>query len=298
MMMKAMGTTHLQGAIHHQLKVSMQAAKHHIHSSMLPFTFINNALGIGHLISTIMFIFPSRFIDHETMSMQSTVSLGRVGRVLGGEMKLTSRSGSKESVSRATTPEVKTPDMKTPEVKTPTLVPEPVAAAVAAASNTAVVVVVNCTEPDIVASAKASIQTDQAEAAIVLDPVAPPRSRRRKPLAPNPPTMVSLPAAPASTIELPVVAVAASPNVPIAVVSPLPVSISAPSLCPPTTNSIPTLVAAAPPSPASSLEPGSKWTINSLTKGHQEHSLDLKSALKGNYVIKPQVFNNNNFIIL
>ena len=126
-----------------------------------------------------------------------------------------------------------------------------VAAAVAAASNTAVVVVVNCTEPDIVASTKASIQTDQGEAAIILDAVAPPRSRRCKPLAPNPPTMVSLPAAPASTIELPVVAVAVSQNVPIAIVSPLPVSISAPSLCPPTTNSIPTLVAAAPSSPAS-----------------------------------------------
>ena len=95
------------------------------------------------------------------------------------------------------------------------------------------------------------LQTDQAEAAIVLDPVAPPRSRRRKPLAPNPPTMVSLPAAPASTIELPVVAVAVSQNVPIAIVSPLPVSVSAPFLCPPTTNSIPTLVAAAPSSPAS-----------------------------------------------
>ena len=51
------------------------------------------------------------------MSLQSTVSLGRVGRVLGGDMKLTSRSGSKESISRATNPEVKTPDMKTPEVK-------------------------------------------------------------------------------------------------------------------------------------------------------------------------------------
>jgi len=226
------------------------------------------------------------------MSLQSTVSLGRVGRVLGGDMKLTSRSGSKESISRATTPEVKTPDTKTPpEGKTPTLATEPVAA-VAASSNTnpAVVLVVNCAEPDIVASAKASIQTDQPETAVI-DPVAPPR-RRRKPLAPNPPTMVSLPVA-SPSVEPALAAstaVAASPTVPIAIVAPLPVSNSAPSLCPPTTNSVPVLVAAPPPSPGSSLEPGSKWTINSLTnKGQQEFSLDLKSALKGNYVIKPQV---------
>lgn len=87
------------------------------------------------------------------MSMQSTVSLGRVGRVLGGEIKLVSRSGSRENMSRATTPEVKTPSST---VETP---------------KTSLPVVVNCHEPDVVASAKASIQTDVPLFTVLANPV-------------------------------------------------------------------------------------------------------------------------------
>lgn len=120
-----------------------------------------------------MFSIYSRIIDYETVSLQSTVSLGRVGRVLGSEMKHMSRPGSKENVSRATTPEVKVaPIIKTPTEATPTEV-------------------VVC-EPDIVASAKASIQTDhttlieEIKKELTPGPVAPPRRRKNKGKAPSP----------------------------------------------------------------------------------------------------------------
>lgn len=212
-----------------------------------------------------------RFIDHETMSMQSTVSLGRVGRVLGGEIKLASRPGSKENISRATTP--------TPEVKTPSSVETPV---------TPVPVVVNCQEPDVVASAKASIQTDMPTVVNVeseeaetqrplFEPVAPPRRKRNKAKAPTPPppppvTVVPISQAPTSysdpTVPTPF-------TTPMTVSAAMPVSISAPSLSSPVVP-IPTVV-----------EP-SKKAIHSFTKGF-DFSLDLMSATKGNYVIKPQV---------
>lgn len=189
------------------------------------------------------------------MSLQSTVSLGRVGRVLGGEMKLASRSGSKESISRATTPEIKTP---TPVADIPAAAP---------------VIVVN-SEPDVVASAKASIQTDQPTgAAAVLEaadesrsvePVAPPRRRRKAqaptPPQPDPPELLPTPPSEASAV-------------PETASTPMPSSVSAPSLSSPT----PPLLVDPP-----------KKTINSLTRGH-EYSLDLTSATKGHYVIKPQV---------
>lgn len=184
--------------------------------------------------------------------MQSTVSLGRVGRVLGGEVKLASRSGSRENMSRATTPEVKTPSSTAETPKTPL----PVA--------------VNCHEPDVVASAKASIQTDMplfSELANTLDetarplfePVAPPRRRRNKTQAPTPPATLQEP------IPSPI------PKVLVAI----PASISAPLL----SSSIP---------PTIVLEPSKKATLHSFTKG-LEFSLDLMSATKGSYVIKPQV---------
>ena len=172
------------------------------------------------------------------MSMQSTVSLGRVGRVLGGE-KLASRSGSKENVSRATTPEVKTPSSS----ETPV---------------TPVPIVVNCHEPDVVASAKASIQTDSPSVENVVDnttrpsfePVAPPRRRRNKAQAPIPPSN-AIPVAP--------------PTLPDPPAPPSLISVLSPPLV---------------------VEP-SKKTIHSLTRGF-DFSLDLMSATKGNYVIKPQ----------
>jgi len=202
----------------------------------------------------------SRFIDHETMSLQSTVSLGRVGRVLGGDMKLASQSGSKESVSRATTPEVKTP---TPVADLP--------------NPNAHMSVVTSAEPDIVASAKASIQTDQPvislssltpEGNSSVEPIAPPR-RRRKPQAPTPP-QVDPPAPPVQPLPATLV-FEASPG---GASSPMPASLSAPSLS----------SALAPP-----IADPQKRVIHSLKRGH-EFSLDLTSATKGLYVIKPQVF--------
>ena len=190
------------------------------------------------------------------MSMQSTVSLGRVGRVLGGE-KLASRSGSKENVSRATTPEVKTPSSAKAPV---TLVP----------------IVVNCHEPDVVASAKASIQTDSPSVENVVDnttrpsfePVAPPRRRRNKAQAPIPPSN-AIPVAPPTLPDPP-----APPSLISTAPAVIPVSISAPML---STQVL---------SPPLVVEP-SKKTIHSLTRGF-DFSLDLMSATKGNYVIKPQ----------
>lgn len=190
------------------------------------------------------------------MSMQSTVSLGRVGRVLGGEIKLASRSGSKESINRATTPEMKTP---TPVAEgTSRFTPPPT-------------IVVN-SEPDIVASAKASIQTDQPgssgaapesgepSACKPSEPVAPPR-RRRKAQAPTPPQPDPPPLPPPTP----------PPSEDLAA-SQIPSSVSAPSL---SSSAAPTPVEAP------------KKTIHSLTRDF-EFSLDLMSATKGLYVTKPQ----------
>lgn len=190
------------------------------------------------------------------MSLQSTVSLGRVGRVLGGEVKLPSRQGSKESISRATTPEVKTPTQSADAPVAPTPAP------------------VTCQEPDIVASAKISIQTEvlqeaaepQPPQASAPEPVAPPRRRRNKAKAPTPPPPIS-----SDPREVP------SPqNTPrtdaAALQSPIPVSTSAPSLS--TASSTPVEV--------------NRISIASLSKDF-ECSLDLKSAIKGLYVTKPQV---------
>ncbi len=192
--------------------------------------------------------------------MQSTVSLGRVGRVLGGEIKLASRSGSKENISRATTPEVRTP---TSTAETP-MTPLPV--------------VVNCHEPDVVASAKASIQTDVPPFAsstsevgetprVLFEPVAPPRRRRNKVQAPTPPP----PAIPSVLPPLQDPAPSLMPKAPVAI----PASVSAPML----SSSAPLPIV---------LEPSKKTPHHPFTKGF-EFSLDLMSATKGNYVIKPQV---------
>jgi len=191
--------------------------------------------------------------------MQSTVSLGRVGRVLGGEIKLASRSGSKENISRATTPEVRTP---TSAAETP-MTPLPI--------------VVNCHEPDVVASAKASIQTDVPPFAsstsevdetsrLLFEPVAPPRRRRNKVQAPTPPTAIPSTLPP---LQDPIPSL--TPKVPVAI----PASISAPML----SSSAPLPII---------LEPSKKTPHHPFTKG-LEFSLDLMSATKGNYVIKPQV---------
>lgn len=191
--------------------------------------------------------------------MQSTVSLGRVGRVLGGEIKLVSRSGSRENMSRATTPEVKTPSST---VETP---------------KTSLPVVVNCHEPDVVASAKASIQTDVPLFTVLanpvdettrphFEPVAPPRRRRNKTQAPTPPAVISLTP---PTLQEPIPS--ATPKIPVAI----PVSTSDPLL----TSSVP---------PTIVLEPSKKTPLHSFTK-ELEFSLDLMSATKGSYVIKPQV---------
>ena len=200
-----------------------------------------------------------RFIDHETVSLQSTVSLGRVGRVLGGEMKLASRSGSRENISRAPTPEVKS---STPQAETP---PAP-----------AILV----SEPDVVASAKASIQIDPQSVPAETEsprnepvptpsePVAPPR-RKRKPKGPAP-----LPSTD-SDILSPVAA-------PTEVTVPVPVPV-APAVTTVTAGtSSATTVPAFPDGP----DPGEK-TLVTLSKD-LEFSLDLTSATKGSYVIKPQ----------
>lgn len=241
-----------QAAIHHQLKDSMQLVNHHTHLSKLAFK------GKNFYFHSILSLY--RFIDHETMSMQSTVSLGRVGRVLGGEIKLASRSGSRENISRATTPEVKTPTSMT---ETPV---------------TSLPVVVNCHEPDVVASAKASIQTDVPSFASStgeanetpgpsFEPVAPPRRRRNKVQAPTPPTAI-LSAPPPLQDPIPSV----TSKVPVTAI---PASTSAPMLSSSTPHPI-------------ILEPSKKTPHHTFTKG-LEFSLDLMSATKGNYVIKPQV---------
>lgn len=205
------------------------------------------------------------------MSMQSTVSLGRVGRVLGGEIKLASRSGSRENISRATTPEVKTPSSsETPATPVP--------------------IVVNCQEPDVVASAKASIQTDLppiVPLASAVDhettrppyePVAPPRRRRLKVKAPTPPPPVVAVSVVSSTLPDPPVSTIISTASAV-----IPVSVSAPSLSTSTVLSPPIVI-----------EPSKKAIVHSLTRGY-DFSLDLMSATKGNYVIKPQVIYLNGY---
>lgn len=187
------------------------------------------------------------------MSLQSTVSLGRVGRVLGGEVKLPSRQGSKENISRATTPEVKTP---TQPADAPVNPPP-----------------VTCQEPDIVASAKASIQVELPQEAAQLEttrtadpePVAPPRRRKNKAKAPTPP--------PSNSNDLGDVPSVSNASTSTSTALPIPVSNSAPSLSSSTSTPMVEL---------------NRLSIASLSKDF-ECSLDLKSATKGLYVTKPQV---------
>lgn len=185
------------------------------------------------------------------MSLQSTVSLGRIGRVLGGEIKLTSRSTSKENMSRCTTPEVS---------KTIAVSEVPVSPSIV------------ISEPDIVASAKASIQTDQLQIsdedplkeATPPKPVAPPR-RKRKPKAPSTPADLPPQSHPSSPQVL-------SPSNPVAATNPQSVL---PSSLPPTLSA------------AQFLVESNKKTLHSFSK-ELEFSLDLSAATKGLYVIKPQ----------
>ena len=238
----------------------MQPVKLHTHSSVLATNSFNLESRLTNFLSF-------RFIDHETVSLQSTVSLGRVGRVLGGEMKLASRSGSRENISRAPTPEVKS---STPQAETP---PAP-----------AILV----SEPDVVASAKASIQIDPQSVPAETEsprnepvptpsePVAPPR-RKRKPKGPAP-----LPSTDSDVLSPVVASTEVTVPVPVPVPAPVPVPV-APSV---TTVTAGTSGAATVPAFPDGPDPGEK-TLVTLSKD-LEFSLDLTSATKGSYVIKPQ----------
>ena len=197
-----------------------------------------------------------RFIDHETVSLQSTVSLGRVGRVLGGEIKLASRSGSKENMSRSTTPEM---SLKTTPI---------------AEAQTSIVSLSLVCEPDIVASAKASIQIDLPQASEdQMKPVAPPRRKRKPKVATASPCPSPSPTLPKSPLALTISQSSIASNT------------SNPPSFPCTLTSSHVLPSSLPCTLTSS---SSKKTLHSFTK-ELEFSLDLSSATKGLYVIKPQV---------
>ncbi|XP_076759475.1 WD repeat-containing protein 44 isoform X2 [Xylocopa sonorina] len=157
---------------------------------------------------------PFRIIEHDTLSLQSMTSLGRVGRILAGV-------GDSASVTLA--PNVTQCPPST--ILTRESQMSSIASIPSKDEDTA-------SEPDVIASTKNNGKSNEDVTAVGI-PVAPPR--RKKKLKPQTPTDL----APAA-VELPA--------------SPL-------------------------PSPAS--------TIESITREF-EHSLDIRSATKGKYVVKPQ----------
>ena len=131
-------------------------------------------------------------------------------------------------------------------------------------------------EPDIVASAKASIQTDQLQVSeevalprevLPPKPVAPPR-RKRKPKAPTSPAADLPPQQPH-----PISPLALPPSKPVVATN---LQSVLPSSLPPTITT------------AQFLAETNKQTLHSFSK-ELEFSLDLSAATKGLYVIKPQV---------
>jgi len=130
-------------------------------------------------------------------------------------------------------------------------------------------------EPDIVASAKASIQTDQLQVSeevalprevLPPKPVAPPR-RKRKPKAPTSPAADLPPQQPH-----PISPLALPPSKPVVATN---LQSVLPSSLPPTITT------------AQFLAETNKQTLHSFSK-ELEFSLDLSAATKGLYVIKPQ----------
>ncbi|CAL7937491.1 unnamed protein product [Xylocopa violacea] len=157
---------------------------------------------------------PFRIIEHDTLSLQSMTSLGRVGRILAGV-------GDSASVTLA--PNVTQCPPST--ILTRESQMSSIASIPSKDEDTA-------SEPDVIASTKNNGKSNE-DVTVVGIPVAPPR--RKKKLKPQTPTDLA-----PTAVELPA--------------SPL-------------------------PSPAS--------TIESITREF-EHSLDIRSATKGKYVVKPQ----------
>lgn len=197
---------------------------------------------------------PFRIIEHDTLSLQSLTSLGRVGRILGGIQDPASATGVKVEQSLTSTSSCSTlgGDLKeeeeeesstpvtahtSPASTTPTASSTPTTSVSTAPSSPSHYSKSVFQEPDVIASTKSSFSNGTpplpSEA-----PVAPPR-RKKKNKAQNAPT-------PSSTLVSETDSASQSSQL---------------------------------PSPAS--------TIESLTRD-LEHSLDIRSATKGQYVVKPQ----------
>ncbi|CAK9824217.1 WD repeat-containing protein 44 [Anthophora retusa] len=159
---------------------------------------------------------PFRIIEHDTLSLQSMTSLGRVGRILAGVGE--SASGTLASnVTQCPPSAILTRESQMSSVASIPSKDEDTAS-----------------EPDVIASTKNNGKSNE-DVTVAGIPVAPPR-RKKKSKAQTPTDLAP------STVEL-------------------------------------TLPASPLPSPAS--------TIESITREF-EHSLDIRSATKGQYVVKPQ----------
>ncbi|XP_043273578.1 WD repeat-containing protein 44 isoform X2 [Venturia canescens] len=214
---------------------------------------------------------PFRIIEHDTLSMQSMTSLGRVGRILAGGSD--SVSGIVQSGQPApTAPNLTRSSQMSSIASIPSRDDEPASGKVSQSSSVLtlsgdvlqespvngrndyadtpgiVAQSVRLQEPDVIASTKNNGKTMEileVPSGVSGAPVAPPR--RKKKSKPQTPT----------------------------------------DLAPTSTDS--SVTASALPSPAS--------TIESITREF-EHSLDIRSATKGQYVVKPQAsFSRSNFIL-
>ncbi|OAD59970.1 WD repeat-containing protein 44 [Eufriesea mexicana] len=159
---------------------------------------------------------PFRIIEHDTLSLQSMTSLGRVGRILAGVG---------DNVSATLAPNVT--QCPSSAILTRESQMSSIASIPSKDEDTA-------SEPDVIASTKTNGKSNE-DVTMTGIPVAPPR-RKKKPKVQTPSDL-----APSTTES----ALSASPL----------------------------------PSPAS--------TIESITREF-EHSLDIRSATKGQYVVKPQ----------
>ncbi|KAK9505467.1 hypothetical protein O3M35_009520 [Rhynocoris fuscipes] len=208
---------------------------------------------------------PFRIIEHDAMSLHSLTSLGRIGRILssGSQDQGPVQSNFREpSIASSIGGGSSTGTLRSPSEPRESKVPEEVTA-----DNEN-----KLQEPDVIASTKAGsqppsysgqVQTTRAGdsssgTTVTVDgtpPVAPPRRRKKnKPIPPPPPNTLAI--TPVDSPKFSNVEVDKQNNYKRATL----------------------------PSPAS--------TIESITREF-EHSLDIKAATKGQYVVKPQENGDN-----
>lgn len=114
---------------------------------------------------------PFRIIEHDTASIQSMTSLGRVGRILSGSVDPSASFGRDTSLLKISESNTSMSTITTPETKTTETVKDPESPEI---TNNKIIF----QEPDVIASTKLA-HSKTTDNLIVSVPVAPPRKKKR-----------------------------------------------------------------------------------------------------------------------